>query len=72
LFLDIKFEKEMNIFIESNGYLKNEIKLIKSVEKLAHSKKEFTEAKHDEENREYLHNFTDEQINKIKEIVNKY
>jgi hypothetical protein len=65
--IDRKLEKEINHFSETNEYMKNEIKLVKMIETLGISKKQFKELENKE--REYMNEFNDDEINKIKELI---
>jgi hypothetical protein len=63
-------QKEITTFEETNGYIKNEIKSIHLVDKMKAAKNKYMALKVNEGDREYITDFSEEQINKIKELIN--
>ena len=62
-------DKEINKYVDSNAYIKNEIKLISLVEQMKSSRKNYNEFRHHHDNREYMHHFSEEEVIKIKELI---
>jgi hypothetical protein len=55
--------------METNDYIKNEIKLLKMVEQLKFEKNKLNSLKLDEGARDYIIEFSVDQVNKIKDIL---
>jgi hypothetical protein len=49
--------------------MKNEIKLINLVEGMKQAKKNYLDFRHHEDGKEYMHHFTEEDLQKIKELI---
>jgi len=55
--------------MESNKYIKNEIKLLKSIDDLKERQIKFEKIKKEYENKEYIEKFSEDEINNIKDLI---
>lgn len=67
--LDSNLDKEIKKFEETSGYMKNEIKLIKLVDKLLEENNYYQDLKKNIDDRDLIENFSASQLNKIKELL---
>lgn len=67
--LDSNLDKEIKKFGETSGYMKNEIKLIKLVDKLLEENNYYQDLKKNIDDRDLIENFSASQLNKIKELL---
>ena len=49
--------------------MKTEIKLINLVERMKEAKKKYLDFRHHEDGKEYMHHFTEEEVNRIKDLI---
>lgn len=68
-YLDIKLNSDIENFIETNNFIKSEKKLIRTIEELKESQAEYEKFLNEIDSREYMQNFTDENIDSIKGLL---
>jgi len=55
--------------LDSNKYIRNEKKLMVGIEEIKEAQKNFERIKKDYDEKDYKHNFTDEEVNNIKDLI---
>ncbi len=68
--LDLKLEKEIINFKTSSDYLKQEVKMIGLIDEMIQAKKEHEKKKEEYDNKDYITEFSNEEIKRIKQIIN--
>ena len=63
-------EQDIYNFKSSNDYLKNEDRMIELINEMTFSKNDYEKKKLIFENRDYKNDFTNEEIRRIKELIN--